>query len=202
MDYREAAARVDAVRVDGDPLASAAAMSALFNAEPDTYDAFSIGEVGNPITVRTAVDGQAMADAMLAAVPQRQQKYVDNIQRPRANPQAAAVAAAPKWSAGVQAAIQRNAYANGVRGYNLDEAIATAIADGGAGWAAGIAKRAPKIRRAMDIVARDVTAAMQAVRQMPQSTIQERTARSSAFQMAMYNAKQQRTGGGSTAAAR
>lgn len=195
MEYRDAAAAVAAVSNPDDPIASMLAVQALFASSPETFDAYSAGEVGNPVTVRTGVSGDQMANDMLAAVPQRTQKYVDGIQNPRANPQQAAISAAGAWTAGVQAAIQRGAYVAGVRGYNLDEAIATATSDGGAAWAAGIAKRSDKIRRAMNTVARDLTAVASQVRAMPKDTLPQRIARSAAMQTGMNAAKLARTGG-------
>lgn len=195
MDYREAADQVAALSDPNDPTGSIIAVQGLFAANPELFEAYAAGEVGNPVTVRTGVSGDQMANDMLAAVPQRQQKYVDGIQNPRANPQQAAIAAGGAWTQGVQAAIQRGAYVAGVRGYNLDEAIATAVADGGAAWAAGIQKRGDKIRRAMNVVARDLTAVASQVRAMPKDTLQQRVARSAAMQTGMNAAKLARTGG-------
>jgi hypothetical protein len=199
LEYAAAAAIVAQLFDPDDIPGSITRSIAAFQDNPELHEAYKEGKVGNPITVRSGVDGQRMAAKMMRNSANAAQDWVEGIQNPRANPQTAAVAAAGKWQTGVQAAIAGGRYAAGVRAYDIDDAISTAVSDGGAAYVAGIAKRGRKIERAMDIVARDLTAVSAAVRQMPQDTLPQRIARSAAQINGMVAAKDRRTGGSAAA---
>lgn len=195
-DFEHANAALESLTDANDPVGSALRMLEMFRRDPEVFEAAKEGKVGNPITVRTGVDGMRMAQRHAEGVANTQQRWVEGVRNPRANPQEAAVQAAGAWTNGVQAAVQRNAYANGVRGYDLDEAIDTATADGGAAWVAGVQKRQRKIERAFNAVAPQITAAMRAARAMPKDSHEQRVQRSVAFQNALHATK---VGGGGAA---
>jgi hypothetical protein len=189
MDYADALRTVDSLQDASDPVGSSLRILHAFRTQPGLEDAYGSHPSGNPITVTANVDPMRMAQNMLDAVQSKGAKWAENIQRPKVNPQQAAAAAGGKWWGQLQAAQQANRYVSGVRGYNLDEAINSAIADGGAAWVAGIQKRQPKIQRGMVRAAQMLNAVSAAVRAMPQDTPAQRDARALAMMQGMRAAK-------------
>lgn len=105
------------------------------------------------------------------------QRWEQGIQNPRADFKAAALANNDGWKAGVTAAVQGDRFAKGIQNVNVDEAIATAMVIGGAGYAAGANARAAKFQRKVDAIAPRMAAVTEATRRMPARTDVEREAR-------------------------
>lgn len=103
--------------------------------------------------------------------------YVHGMQNPRRSFKQAALAANGKWKNRVQEAIQQDRFSQGMNAVNEQEAIATATADGGSAYTAGIAKRIPKVQRAFQIIAPQIAAVSARVQGMPQDTPQQREQR-------------------------
>lgn len=110
-------------------------------------------------------------------IDRNQDHYTQGVQNPRASFKANMIAKAGSWKNGVQAAIAGDHYAKAAQAINEDAAIATAVAVGGAGWAAGAKLRAAKHLAAMTIFAPKAAALTTAVRAMPADTPQARDAR-------------------------
>lgn len=131
---------------------------------------------GNPVQIRPPWRPQA--DRWVQGVQSvGAQRWEQGIQNPRADFKAAALANNDGWKAGVNAAVAGDRYAKGVQTVNVDEAIATAVAIGGAGYSAGAAARSAKFQRKVDAIAPRMAAVVEATRRMPARTDQEREAR-------------------------
>jgi hypothetical protein len=124
-----------------------------------------------------AADAGRMLDKYLRRTAAAQQDYVEGMQNPRRDPVQAALAAAGKWGQRMQEAIQAGSYAAGVRNQDRPAALQAAIGDGGAAYAAGIAKREGKISTAFQQLAPRLNAISQNIQAMPQDTPQQREQR-------------------------
>lgn len=131
---------------------------------------------GNPIQIRPPwrPNAERWAQGVSAVGAQR---WEQGIQNPRADFKAAALANNDGWKAGVTAAVQGDRFAKGLQGVNVDEAIATAVQIGGAGYAAGAMARQAKFQRKVDAIAPRMAAVTEATRRMPARTDAEREAR-------------------------
>ncbi|MGH7752738.1 MAG: hypothetical protein ACREN5_07975 [Gemmatimonadales bacterium] len=131
---------------------------------------------GNPIQIRPpwrpSAERWAQGVSTVGA-----QRWEQGIQNPRADFKAAALANNDGWKAGVTAAVQGDRFAKGLQGVSVDEAIATAMQIGGAGYAAGAQARATKFQRKVDAIAPRMAAVTEATRRMPARTDAEREAR-------------------------
>lgn len=137
---------------------------------------------GNPVQIRPAFpDAATFTASLLRGVTANAAKYAEGVRRPRANFKERARASAPAWTNGVQAAIQRNAYAAGVDKINEDEAIETAATLGAQSYVPGVVQRERKIARIMAEVAPELAAAVGVVRAMPANTDAERENRAVAM---------------------
>jgi len=103
--------------------------------------------------------------------------YAFGVQNPRRDPKAAAIAAKGKWQNRVQEAIAKDRYAQGVARYDVAEAQRIASEDGGAAYAAGIAKRQEKIARVHARLMPKLSAISNQIQSMPQDTDAAREAR-------------------------
>jgi len=131
---------------------------------------------GNPIQIRPPWRPQASRWVEGVSGPGAS-RWVEGIQNPRADFKAAALANNEGWKAGVTAAVQGDRFAKGVQTVNVDEAIATAVAIGGGGYAAGAAARQAKFQRKVDAIAPRMASVVEATRRMPARTDAEREAR-------------------------
>ncbi|MBF6606965.1 MAG: hypothetical protein IVW53_15465 [Chloroflexi bacterium] len=123
------------------------------------------------------VDAARMLDKYQRRTAAAGADYVAGVQNPKRSFKTAALAANGKWKNRVQEAIQADRFAAGMNGVNEQEAIATATADGGAAYTAGVAKRIPKVQRAFQVIAPQISAVSQRVQGMPQDTPQQREQR-------------------------
>lgn len=150
---------------------------AEFAANPRHPDLIGQPE-GNPIQIRPAFpDAATFTERLIQGVSANAARYAEGVRRPRANFKERALAAAPAWTNGVQAAITRNAFAAGVSRVNEDEAIETAATLGASSYVPGVTGRRAKIQRIMGEVAPEMAAAVGTVRGMPSNTDAEREAR-------------------------
>ncbi len=151
---------------------------------------------GNPVQIRPAFpDANTFTERLVQGVQTNAQRYAEGVRRPRANFKERALAAAPAWTNGVQAAIQRNAFAAGVGRVNEDEAIETAATLGAQSYVPGVVGRRAKIARIMGEVAPEMAAAVGVVRGMPANTDAEREARAVAMIRGARTVGQRRRGG-------
>lgn len=123
------------------------------------------------------VDAARMLDKYQRRTQAAGADYVAGVNNPKRSFKAAAIAANGKWKNRVQEAIQQDNFAKGMNGVNEQEAIATATADGGAAYTAGVAKRIPKVQRAFATIAPQINSVSQRVQGMPQDTPQQREQR-------------------------
>jgi hypothetical protein len=151
---------------------------------------------GNPVQIRPAFpDAAAFTERLLAGVQANAARYAEGVRRPRSNFKERARASVQAWTNGVQAAVQRNAFAAGVEKINEDEAIETAATLGAQSYVPGVTGRRAKIQRIMTEVAPAMAAAVQTVRAMPANTDAEREARATAMIRAARVVGQGRRGG-------
>ncbi len=154
----------------------------------------TVAVVGNPITIEKVPSADRWASKQIANAVNGAQNWVDGVQRPSADFKAAGLAAAGKWKARTQEAIQGDRFAKALAKVNVDEAIATAVAVGGAGFAAGIQAREAKIRRTVADLQPRVAAVKAAVDAMPQDTEAQRDARALAAIKGMREVGKSRKG--------
>ena len=121
--------------------------------------------------------------------------WVDGVRAPKASFKEAAIKAKGKWASRTQEAIQQDKFAKGMAQVNEQEAIATATADGGAAYTAGIQKRMPKVQRAFARLAPMLGAVSQTVRAMPQDTDAQREQRLLAARRQMIEVGKRYRGG-------
>ncbi len=123
------------------------------------------------------VDAARMLDKYTRRTQAAGADYTHGVQNAKRSFKQAALAANGKWKNRVQEAIQQDRFAAGMNSVNEQEAIATATADGGSAYTAGIQKRLPKVARAFSIIAPQISAVSQRVQQMPQDTAEQRAQR-------------------------
>jgi hypothetical protein len=123
------------------------------------------------------VDPAAMLDKYTRRTQSAGADYAKGVQNPRRSFKAAAIAANGKWKNNVTNAVQQDRFQKGMQGVNEQEAIATAAADAGAAYTAGIQKRLPKVARAFQVIAPQIAAVSARVQAMPQDSPAQREAR-------------------------
>ncbi|MGH7375867.1 MAG: hypothetical protein ACREKK_00425 [Candidatus Methylomirabilales bacterium] len=131
---------------------------------------------GNPVQIRAPWDPRA-EEWVRGVQATGASRWEAGIQRPRANFKTAALANNDGWKAGVQAAVAGDKFARGMSAVNEDEAIQTALAVGGGGYASGAALRQGKFQSRVDAIKPRMAAVTEATRRMPARTLQERVAR-------------------------
>lgn len=136
-----------------------------------------VGRVdGNPVSIRPP--WRPNADTWLQGVTGNgASRWEKGIQNPRADFKAAALANNDGWKAGVQKAVTEDRFAKGMADVSVDEAIATAVAIGGSGYAAGATARKAKFQRKVDAIAPRMAAVVEQTRRMPAKTDADREAR-------------------------
>jgi len=158
-----------------------AGLMAEFRANPQ-HPALIGKPEGNPVQIRPAFpDAATFTERLVQGVQANAARYAEGVRRPRANFKTRAAESTVAWTNGVQAAVQRNAFAAGVAKINEDEAIETAATLGAQSYVPGVVGRRNKIQRIMTEVAPAMAAAVQTVRGMPSNTDAEREARAVAM---------------------
>lgn len=123
------------------------------------------------------VDPARMLDKYTRRTQAAGPDYAHGVQNPRRSFKTAAIAANGKWKNRVTEAVQQDRFNAGMQGVNEQEAIATASADGGAAYTAGIQKRLAKVGRAFQIIAPQIASVAARVQAMPQDNPAQREAR-------------------------
>ncbi len=166
-----------APRSEAELLGEINANLAAFKANPK-HPALIGKPEGNPVQIRPAYpSADEMTRRWTAGIDASGDNYVRGVQAPKANFKTAALANKEAWKTGVTKAAAEDRFAKGMQNVNEDEAIATAVAIGSAGWAAGAKARAPKHTRVMGKVSTLMAAAVAAVRSKPAVTDADREAR-------------------------
>lgn len=154
----------------------------------------TVSQMGNPITIEKVPSADRWASKQIANAVAGAQNWVEGVQRPSADFKAAGLAAAGKWKARTQEAINGDRFAKGLGKVNVDEAISTAVAVGAAGFSAGIQARESKIRRVVADLQPRVAAVKAAVDAMPQDTEAQRDNRALAAIKGMREVGRSRKG--------
>lgn len=142
----------------------------VFADHPELVEQARVSYVGNPISVETVKSVDQWVNDQIQGAQNAGDKWVRGIQSPSRDPKAAALAAANKYATRTTQAIAEKRYDKGVAGYNLDDAINTAVKVGGAGYAAGVANREAKIRAKVSKLQPLVVAAKKTLDAMPSDT--------------------------------
>lgn len=115
-------------------------------------------------------------------------RYVEGIRGTDVNPMERAAAKASKAQAGYVDAIQSGKWAKGLMSATKEEWIAGATAGGGSAYTAGISAKQSKITRKLGPVLDATYRVADAVANMPTDTVQQRIAKSQAYQLQRYEA--------------
>jgi hypothetical protein len=115
-------------------------------------------------------------------------RYVEGIRNTDVNPMAKAAEKAAKAQAGFVDAIQSGKWQRGLAAATKEEWVAGATAGGGSAYAAGVSAKAGKIARKLGPVLEATYRISDAVANMPTDTIQQRIAKSQAYQLQRYEA--------------
>jgi len=168
----------------------------VWDESPGLYDAVHQPNPETGVTIMNPGPNAArMADKYARKTAAAGADWVDGVQNPKASFKESAIKAKGKWASRTQEAIQQDKFAKGMAAVNEQEAIATATADGGAAYTAGIAKRMPKVQRAFDRLAPMLGAVSQTVRAMPQDTDAQREQRLLAARRQMIEVGKRYRGG-------
>ncbi len=178
MDYQSAKALADQILADPDVTRSSVRLAQLYTNRPDVFDALHMQEIAPGVHKNNPGPDPARTAAKLIRNAQgATADYVHGMQNPRRDPRQAAVAAKGKWANRVQEAVANDSYGKAVARYDLGEAVQIATGDGGAAYAAGVAKRESKIMRVHAQLMPQLGAISQRVQQMPQDNEAQRTGR-------------------------
>jgi len=107
---------------------------------------------------------------------------------PNANSIAKAASKAQKAAAGYADAIQSGRWQAGLASSSIEEWRAGAVAGGGSAYTAGIQSKAAKIARKLGPALDQTYAVADSVASMPTDTVQQRIAKSTAYQQKRYDA--------------
>ncbi len=122
-------------------------------------------------------DGATRAKNMQAGLDTMGDKWKRNTLAPRVNPKVAAQKGAAAWQSGVQRAITDKAYEAGVNAIDLDEMAATIEATPDGAVADGVRRRAAKVQRVQEALAKIQAEDCKVIDAMPQDTPAQRKAR-------------------------
>ena len=120
-------------------------------------------------------------------------RYVAGIQSVTESPMAKAASKAQKAAAGYAEAIQSGRWQAGLASSSIEEWRAGAVAGGGSAYTAGIQSKAAKIARKLGPALDQTYSVADSVGSMPTDTVQQRIAKSVAYQQKRYDASR---GGG------
>ena len=115
-------------------------------------------------------------------------RYVSGIQSVTESPMAKAASKAAKAAAGYADSIQSGRWAAGLASSSIEEWRAGAIAGGGSAYTAGIQAKAGKIARKLGPALAQTYDVADSVSNMPTDTVQQRIAKSTAYQTKRYEA--------------
>ena len=115
-------------------------------------------------------------------------RYVSGIQSVTESPMMKAASKAAKAAAGYADSIQSGRWAAGLASSSIEEWRAGAIAGGGSAYTAGIQAKAGKIARKLGPALAQTYDVVDAVSSMPTDTVQQRIAKSTAYQTKRYEA--------------
>jgi hypothetical protein len=99
------------------------------------------------MAVRKLISPTEAVDRMISGAANAASRWEDGIQNPRRSFKEAALAANTKYKARLSASLAADSWSKGMAGVNESEAIATALARGGASVSTGMAARKDKITR-------------------------------------------------------
>lgn len=132
---------------------------------------------------------QAATEKWQRRVSQAQQDYTTGVQNATGWADRA-VAAAGRRNAGLQNAIAQGTIDAGIQRTGDAGWKNKTVAKGPANWAAGVAKAAPAMLAGQQKLAGFLSAGDAAVANMPRDTVEQRTARAQAYQLAVHRAAQ------------
>ena len=115
-------------------------------------------------------------------------RYVSGIQSVTESPMAKAASKAAKAAAGYADAIQSGRWQAGLASSSIEEWRAGAVAGGGSAYTAGIQAKAGKIARKLGPALAQTYDVADSVSNMPTDTVQQRIAKSTAYQTKRYEA--------------
>ncbi len=137
---------------------------------------------GNPVQIRPPMPAPTdMTARWQQGVTNNAQRWVEGVQRPRANFKVEAIRNNAGWKTGVTAAVQADSFVKAMGQVQEDEAIATAVAVGADGFVRGANARAAKHTRKMERLVPAMASAITQVRGMPSATEGDREARAVAM---------------------
>lgn len=119
-------------------------------------------------------------------------RYVEGIRNTDVNPMERASQKAQKAQAGYVDAITSGKWQRGLAAATKEEWVAGATAGGGSAYTAGISAKAGKIARKLGPVLDQTYRVADAVANMPTDTIQQRIAKSQAYQLQRYEASRRK----------
>jgi len=115
-------------------------------------------------------------------------RYVQGIQSVTESPMAKAASKAQKAAAGYAESISSGRWAAGLAGSTIEEWRAGAVAGGGSAYVAGIQAKQAKIARKLGPALDATYNVADQVASMPTDTVQQRIAKSTAYQQKRYDA--------------
>jgi len=101
------------------------------------------------MAIRKLISADEATSRMISGAQNAAARWEDGIANPRRSFKAAGIAAADKHKARTGEALNDNRFAKGMAQVNEEQAIATALAVGGAAISQGMQAREPKIRQRM-----------------------------------------------------
>lgn len=122
-------------------------------------------------------DAGTISERWQQGVQQGAERWVEGVQNPRKDFKSAALANKESWKNGVTKAVAEDGWAKGMQAVDPNEAVATAVAVGAAGYASGALARATKHQRVMARVAPLMASAVTKVRGLPAATDADREQR-------------------------
>ncbi len=135
--------------------------------------------MGNPIQTRPP--WAPSSDTWQTGVQRNADRWEKGIQAPKVDFKSAALKNNAGWKSGVTAAVANDSFAKGMAAVDVDQAVATALQVGGAGWAQGASLRKGKYQAGVDAVRPAMAAVVDRVRGMNASTPGERDQRALAM---------------------
>lgn len=160
-----------------DALRGFGALVDTMQADPEFASTVLAHRVGNPITIKTVPDVADWVHDQIQGVQNSAAKWVKGVQSPSADFKAAAIAAAGKHKQRTMEALNEDRFAKGMAKVDVDQAIKTAVSDGGSGFVNGVVKRQAKIEARVAQLQPLVGALKKTIQNMKQDTDADREAR-------------------------
>ena len=137
---------------------------------------------------RRRLTAQEATDRLVAGAQASVQRYVDGIKNTDVNPLERAAAKAQKAAAGYADAIASGRWVKGLQSSSKEEWMANATSGGGSLYTAGIQAKKAKIQRKLGPALETTYNVADSVASMPTDTVQQRIAKSQAYQLKRYEA--------------